>query len=120
MKKLSLLVSILILLGACDNVSYVERVVLVNPTEYDVLVDVRSADGKSWLGLGIAKRDSETLVQEVIDQGETWVFRFSYVGEHLGQDRISRSDLVRNRWRYEIPERVGETLKEKGYAPSIG
>jgi hypothetical protein len=118
----TLLVPLLLafLLGGCDDVSHVERIVLVNPTDYDVLVDVKGADETAWLGLGVAKRDSETLVQQVIDQGETWVFRFSYVREELGEDRVSRSDLVRNRWRYEIPERLGEILKQKGYAPSVG
>jgi hypothetical protein len=120
MTRLTCLLLLIVLLGGCDDVSQVERIVLINPTEYDLLVDVRSADEASWLGLGIAKRKAETVRQEVIDQGETWVFRFSYVGEKLAEDRISRSDLVGNRWRYEIPERFGQILKEKGYAPSIG
>lgn len=119
MRKLALFLCVL-LLGGCDNVSFVDRVVLVNPTDYNVLVDVKGANDTSWLSLGIANRNAETVKEEVIDQGATWVFRFSYAREDLGQDRISRSDLVKNRWRYEIPERVGEILKEKGYAPSIG
>lgn len=120
MRKQALYVSVLFLLSGCNGVSYVERVVLVNPTDYNLLVYVKGADDTSWLSLGIANRNAETENQEVIDMGETWVFRFSYVGEELGEDRIARSDLVRNRWRYEIPQRVGEMLKEKGYAPSIG
>jgi len=120
MRRLALFLSVLLLLGACNDVSYVERVFLVNPTDYNLLVDVRGADGTSWLSLGIARRNIESVNQDVIDLGDTWVFRFSYAGEELGEDRISRSDLVRNRWRYEIPERVGEIPKEKGYAPSIG
>jgi hypothetical protein len=120
MRGLTSFLLLMLLLSACDNVSHVERVVLVNPTEYDLLVDARGADEASWLGLGIANRNAETVVQEVIDQGETWVFRFSYVGEELGDERIARSDLVRNRWRFEIPERYGQILKDKGYAPSIG
>ena len=120
MRKLLLLLPLLFLLGSCDDVTYVERVVLVNPTDYQVLVDVKGAADSSWQGLGIAKRQSETLVQEVIDQGDTWIFRFSYVGEAAGEDRISRSSLMRERWRYQIPERIGELLKEKGYAPSVG
>lgn len=111
---------LMLLLGGCDGVSHVERVVLVNPTQYDLLVDVRSADEASWLGLGIAHRTAETAAQQVIDQGETWVFRFSYAGEEFGEERISRSNLVQNRWRYEIPERYGQILKDKGYAPSAG
>lgn len=118
MRRLTFVLCVLLLLSGCNGVSYVERIVLVNPTEYNVLVEVKGADDTSWLNLGIANRNAETAKEEVIDQGETWVFRFRYI-EDAGEDRISRSDLVRNRWRYEIPQRVGEILKEKGYAPSI-
>lgn len=119
MRRLAFVLCVLLVLSGCNGVSYVERIVLVNPTDYSVLVDVKGADDSSWLSLGIANRNAETVNQEVIDMGEAWVFRFSYAGEELGEDGISRSDLVRNRWRYEIPQRVGEILKEKGYAPSI-
>jgi hypothetical protein len=118
MRKLACLLSITLLFAACDDVSYVERLVLVNPTDYNVLVDAKGGDGASWLPLGIANRNAETVKEELIDMGPTWVFRFSYAGEQLSQDPISRRDLVRRRWRYEIPERVGQSLKEKGYAPS--
>lgn len=118
MRKLAFVLCLLLLLGGCDNASYVERIVLVNPNDYNVLVDVKGANDTSWLALGIANRNAETVKEEVLDQGETWLFRFRYVSE-AGEDRVSRADLVRNRWRYEIPKRVGEILKEKGYAPSI-
>jgi hypothetical protein len=120
MRRLTCFLLLMLLLGSCDNVSYVEQIVLVNPTDYNLLVDVRSADESSWLELGIANRKGETIRHEVIDQGETWVFRFSYVDEELPEERISRSSLVRNRWRYEIPERYDQILKDKGYAPSVG
>lgn len=111
---------VLFLMGGCDDVSFVERIVIVNSTDYNVLVDVKGSDAHAWLELGTARRNTETVKAEVIDQGETWIFRFSYAGEELGEERVSRSDLVRNKWRYEIPARVGQTLKEKGYPPSIG
>lgn len=119
MKKLAYLFSAMLLLIGCDDTAYVERIVLVNPTDYNLLVDVRRASDRSWIGLGTAKANGETEKQEVIDMGATWVFRFNYAGEEVGEDRISRSDLVGSGWRYEIPERVGEALKEKGYAPSM-
>ncbi len=118
MTKLACLVSAMLLLAACDDVSYVERLVLVNPTDYSVLVDVKGEDDTSWLPLGIADRNIETVNEKLVDVGPNWVFQFSYAGEQLSQDRISRHDLIRSRWRYEIPERVGQILKEKSYAPS--
>jgi hypothetical protein len=120
MRRLGFLLLLITLMSSCDGGSYVDRITLVNQTDYDVLVDVRGIDDSSWLALGIANRNSQTVVEEVFDQGETWVFRFSYAGEALGQDRVKRSDLLGNRWRYGIPERVGQILKDKGYPPSAG
>jgi hypothetical protein len=118
--RLVLIVLALLLPNACDTVSFVEQVVLVNPTNYDVLVDVRGAGDSAWLPLGIAKRKSQSVVQGVADMGATWVFRFSYAGEDLGESRISASRLEANRWRYRIPEDVGTKLEDRGYPPSIG
>ena len=120
MRKAIAVLLAIFLMGACDDVTFVDRVVLVNTTDYDIEVDVKGAGDDSWLELGTAHGKSETVNEVVIDQGATWIFRFSYAGEDLGQERITRANLVSNNWRYEIPERVGQTLKEKGYAPSVG
>jgi hypothetical protein len=120
MGRVVLIVFILLLLGGCDDVSYVEKIIVINPTDYDVLVDVKGEEDNSWLTLGTANRNAESTIEEVIDKGETWIFRFSYAAEDLGQAEISRSDLVKSKWRYQIPTRIGEVLKEKGYPPSIG
>lgn len=119
MKKLIVCVAFLLTASACDSVSYVERITIVNPSDYSVLVDVKGADDTSWLPLGIANRNSESLNEQVIDMGEgNWIFRFRYLGEDLGEDTVSKSQLEKQRWQYTIPERVGELLKEKGYEPS--
>jgi hypothetical protein len=107
-------------LNGCSRVSFVERVVLVNPTSYDLLVDVRGEDDSSWLELGIARRGSETAKENVIDMGASWVFRFRYAGEDLGESRVSGSRLRSDRWRYRIPEEVGKKLEDRGYPPSAG
>lgn len=120
MRLLALTTAIVILFGGCATVSHVDQVVLVNPTDYDLVVEVRESERDSWLRLGTARRNSETVKEEVIDMGETWVFRFRYIDEELGEDSVSRSDLVGNDWRYEIPAKFGDQLKQKGYPPSVG
>lgn len=39
MKKLIVCVAFLFTASACDSVSYVEQITMVNPTDYSVLVD---------------------------------------------------------------------------------
>lgn len=120
MKKLVISLAFLFIASACDSVTFVDRLTIVNPTEFSVLVDVKGANDTSWLPLGIADRNSETVKEQVIDVGEgNWDFRFHYLGEDLGQETISRSQLEQQRWRYTVPERVGDLLKEKGYEPTL-
>lgn len=120
MKKLFVGLTLLFIAPACDSVTFVDRLTIVNPTEYSVVVDVKGANDASWLLLGIVDRNSETVREQVVDMGgRIWNFRFHYGGEGLGEETISRSRLEQQRWRYTIPERVGNLLKEKGYEPSL-
>ena len=95
----------------------IERVVVVNPTAYDVHVDVRAKDRPGWSGLGNARHEAETPFHEVVDQGDTWVVRFSYGDEDGGEITLSRRRLAADRWRIEVPEDVGRRLAEHGISP---
>lgn len=103
---------------ACSGpVPTVERVIIVNPTAYDVNVDVRAKGRPGWSMLGEARHDAETPFHEVVDQGTTWVVRFSYGGIDGGEITLPRRRMAGNRWRIEIPEEVAERLAEHGIAP---
>lgn len=117
--KRVLLALLIVALAGCDRVSFVDHLTLDNPTEYDVLVHVKGEAGSSWLALGQAKNGRKTTREMVIDMGDTWLFRFSYVGEDAGEHSISRSELIKNKWVYRIPDEVGERLKAKGIPPSV-
>lgn len=76
----------------------VDAVTVGNPTAYPAMVDVRGGDWSGWLRLGRVPPESETTIDEVLDAGDRWTFRFS----HAGQDEqltLSRSDLHNRDWR---------------------
>jgi hypothetical protein len=97
--------------------SFVREITLENPTVYQLEVEV--SDGRSgWLGLGAVAREGTQTFLDVIDQGDTWIFRFAYVGVQGGELRLSREELARSRWRVRVPEAVQARLAAAGLEPS--
>ena len=103
--------------AACSNVSFVEEITFLNETDYPAHVEVTDESRQGWLGLTIAQRDRETVVHEVIDQGDIWVFRFDYAGKHEQEVEISRSELASSDWTVEVPQGFGEALGRLGVEP---
>jgi hypothetical protein len=101
-------------------VTYVDRVVIVNPTPYDLRVNVKGTGDRGPLSLGIARHNAETVLEQVIDMGDRWTFLFSYLqDEEVGEASVNREELSRNRWRFVIPEEIGKRLEARGVRPSV-
>ncbi len=98
--------------------SFVREVTVDNPLVYKVNVDVKAHDGGGWSGLGTVRRETSKTVEQVVDQGPTWIFRFTYGGEFGGQMTVSRSELRAGGWRVTVPPEVGDRLREAGLRPS--
>lgn len=115
------LVAVVGLTTACGDPSFVEKVTIANPYEYDVIVGV-SGDGKAWLNLGGLNRGDEVTRQQVIDMGERWFVRFRYPYEDDVEPvvvSLTRSELVAAKWRVEVPESLAEILRKRGEDPSF-
>ncbi len=93
---------------------FVDRLTFVNPTEYDLHVEVTDARREGWLAVGTVRKNQTTTMEDTIDQGEVWTFRFAAQGQDGGELRISRMQLERDRWTVHIPAQIGATLREKG------
>jgi hypothetical protein len=92
----------------------VERITIANPTGYALDVDVTSEDRSGWLSVAIVEARSEDVAQDVIDQGDVWIFRFVHWGDPVGELRLTRAELERNGWRVEVPAEVEVRLQEQG------
>ncbi len=97
---------------------YVAKLAVINPSVYQVNLEVADAERAGWLDLGAVESESTTTLEETIDQGKQWVFRFSYGGVQAGETTIARSELKANGWKLTIPSEVGERLRDAGVAPS--
>ena len=108
-----------VLLGgaACSSVSFVDEVAIVNDTEYSANIDVTGTTGDGWLLLTSVEPQSTATVEEVIDQGEVWIFRFDYVGKYDQEVEISRRELERSDWTIEVPQSFEQHLRDLNYRP---
>jgi hypothetical protein len=119
-RRAALVCAVLLLgLTACDRVSYVETLTIENPTDYDLLVNVRGNETSGVLGLGVVHKRATEEREQVIDVGPVWVYEFRYQGLDAGQVRVSRRDLANQDWRFVIPEEIGTRLQELGLNPSV-
>lgn len=94
--------------------TFVRRLTVSNPTPYGIEVEVTTAQRDGWLGVGGFPPGSTRAVDQVIDQGGNWVFRFTYGGQDVGQIALSRAELKRTNWRVTIPAELGDRLAAAG------
>jgi hypothetical protein len=94
------------------------RVTVVNPSKYAVEVEIADAKRDGWTLLGTTPPKSSSSVDDVVDQGDTWVFRVHAQGVSGGDFVTSRDQLARSRWRVTIPSAVIDRLAAQNIAPS--
>jgi hypothetical protein len=111
-------VSLLWLTACSGPPSTVDRIAIVNPTAYDLDVDVAGPERDGWLPVAIAEARSERVAEEVIDQGQVWMFRFLHWGDPVGELSLTRAELEETGWRVEVPGEVEERLRQLGRPPS--
>jgi hypothetical protein len=99
----------------CSSDSAID-VVIDNPTAFNANVDVTGSSRDGWVGLATVEAGSETTVQEVLDQGDTWIFRAGYSG-YEQEIELSREELERARWRVTIPATFESELRQRGIQP---
>ena len=103
--------------AACSSVSFVDEVTIVNDTEYSANIDVTGKARDGWLLLTTVEPHSTTAVEEVIDQGEKWTFRFDYVGKYDQEVEISRRELEQDDWTIEVPQSFEQRLRDLNFSP---
>ncbi|HEU5308606.1 MAG TPA: hypothetical protein VFW97_14865 [Acidimicrobiia bacterium] len=96
----------------------VSRLTLENPSGLDVNVSVQPSPSGSRLVLPTVGANSTATSDDVLDQGDEWLFSFSSGGVDGGTLRVSRAKLAAGDWRVEIPESVVQRLQTGTYVPA--
>jgi hypothetical protein len=115
---LASLVAFLAFSATLAGPGHVERVTVENLGPYAVNVTVSgSADGPA-VGLGVVSGEATREFVDVLDQGEEWVFRFSYAGEDGGVVAVTRDELEAAGWEVAVPTSVSDRLRRAGLEPA--
>jgi hypothetical protein len=93
-------------------------VTVSNPTEFDLTVEATGAHRDGWMPVGIVEAHSTMPIDDVVDQGHTWILRVTGQGVVGGEIRLDRSQLQHDSWRIVIPASIGERIREHGAEPS--
>ncbi len=96
---------------------FVDRVRIVNPTTFEFDAQVTNGARDGWVPIEHTEARATTNVEDVVDMGSTWIFRFSRAGEVAGEVRVSRADLEHSGWRVTIPDKLGDVLSNAGDQP---
>jgi hypothetical protein len=91
---------------------------ITNPTVFALSIEVTDTERDGWLPTGRLGPGATRTIQDVIDQGEVWVFRFGGQGRHGGELEVTRHDLERAAWHLVIPAAVGDRLAAQGAPPT--
>lgn len=94
-----------------------ERVDLTieNPTAFPLRAEVSDASGGSVQGLGPISSESTRDFAGVLDQGETWVFTFSYGDVVAAEITVDRARVQSGP--ISIPDTADQTLRDAGLPP---
>jgi hypothetical protein len=91
------------LVDAVRGPTYIDRIVISNPNDFDVNVRVSGGEGDGQVVLGPVAADSTDTSRSVVDQGDEWVFHFDRAGESIGDLTFARRQLEADDWRVEAP-----------------
>jgi hypothetical protein len=108
----------LIVATGCTEPRHVDHITIRNGSPYSLTVSVADRGRDGYVGLGVVPRDGEQTFTEVLDQGDLWVFRFTYGGEEAAELPVTRAALLRNNWTVEVPPEVSSTLAGLGFGVS--
>ncbi|HEV3402359.1 MAG TPA: hypothetical protein VG078_11110 [Acidimicrobiales bacterium] len=97
---------------------FVSELTVTNPLVYKINVEVKAPGREGWSLLGTIPRETTKTLEQIVDQGPQWLFRFSYGGEVGGEIAISRTELRAKDWRVTVPLEVGDRLRQAGVQPS--
>lgn len=89
-----------------------------NDTPFDLVVEAGTPDGAGSVVLGTAGRGREIAFRDKVDQGDEWVFSFSYGGVDAGAVQLGRAELESSGWRVTVPRRVADVLVDAGLGPT--
>jgi hypothetical protein len=107
----SVLVAGIVLL---DGPSRVDHLTINNPTDYDLTIQLSPGPDRAWLPFAVIGLRSTREFHDVLDQGDSWEFRFRAQGRDGGAVTVSRAQLEADGWQLSVPADIVTQLQLLG------
>ena len=92
-------------------------VTFANETAWDIGVELALANDSRML-IATIEADQTRTVEEIIEPGEVWAFRWKFRGQEVALTKISDGDLRAAGYRVSVPTEVTEELRDEGAPPA--
>jgi hypothetical protein len=112
----AVLLAVLLVRSVQAGPHFVAHLSVVNPTAYDLNVDISGQD-EALTTLGVANRRTTTAFSDVADQGSVWEFHFRAQGKDGGTAEYRREDLRAARWQITVPAGLEQRLQHQRVQP---
>ena len=89
-----------------------------NPTAFALSIEVTDIEREGWQPTARLGPGATRTIEDIIDQGGIWVFRFFGQGRDGGELEVTRHDLERADWHLDIPAAIGDLLAAQGALPT--
>jgi hypothetical protein len=96
----------------------IDHLTVANPTDYDVSIQLASGTNDAWLPFAVVGQRSTQQFRDVLDQGDTWVFRIRAQGQDAGDVTVTRAELAAAGWQMTVPASVTAQLQGLGIPAS--
>lgn len=106
------------LLGALRSHDVRHGLTVTNPSPWLAEVDVDRPGEAPALRLGGVAPEASVTFDAVLEQGERWVFRFSYGGEDPVEVVLDRAALEQAGWSVTVPETFARRMRAARIPPS--
>jgi hypothetical protein len=101
-----------------DGPARIDHLAIANPTDYDLTIQLAPDANSAWLPFAVIGQRTTREFHDVLDQGDSWQFRFRAQGEGAGAVTVSRSQLAADGWQLTVPESVVAQLQQLGVPSS--
>lgn len=87
-----------------------DDVTVVNRSGATVTLDATDRSRDGWVGVGSVDAHDRITAQDVIDQGDVWVFRLMVGPDRIGEIRRTAAQLEASGWKLSIPADAADSL----------
>ncbi len=99
----------------------IDHLTVTNPTAYDIEVEVNGGGAgatSGWMPVAVVGAGNTLPLVSLIDQGDSWTFRFTGQGHVAGTQTLTADQLRQDGWKVVVGNDVADQMSSAGLQPT--